>query len=814
MNSRLTYYNDVARAAEFVEDRIGRADVGVVLGSGLGAFTEELTNAKRLKYNEIPGFPMTTVAGHAGELIAGDINGKRILCFAGRVHAYEGHDMQKINLLCRLARHLGCRVFILTNSSGGCLEGMTPGSIMVIKDHIRLTNLDPLLDSCNDSRFGPRYHQHSYSDNIPLAADLDVHYGAYCWSPGPTYETHAEVRAGIKLGAGAFGMSTLPEALAASAAGMELFAMALCTNMAAGIIDEELLHADVTKVAKEAGPRFVRVLLTILADLDLAALPPTPALETCPDMSLPLTVQSPLTLAPFPELIHSSRMADSISSIVSNLSTAIFTYGKDSISSEMSGLKSLSLVHDLAEFSNVASSASGLTGVIHFGMLNGKSIAVVHSEFTEGFTDSESYFLMSALRICGVRTLLTMFGAINHSGIEQVLSLSDYVDRSRAVLPAIRSSQLCSTGSLVSLGGSVGTCMQFAGPSLPSPAEVAYAKAAGSTVSCITSMSPVECAIAMGCNVVALAISSAQLNPLNEGNGKAFDQGRSMLIDALSTNVVLDSQALTITAPDAGFTVRRPAAQEDLIESEKAGQFIKNLTKGTVVGVLASKDFASRIITDPGFTVDSTTPCKDVPFWSKYSESDALTDKWSLIVGHMLSSPENSVVLFQLDIEESSPECFALHNSTFAVRAMKFVSISKLYVMFSAKSTGAIPENSLCVLTDHVNLSGVNPLFGLNEDKWGARFPDMSRPYDRSLRERVVEVADSASISCLETVAAYSPKLFVGDATKSFASYLECGVLCSGGIPEVIVARHMAIPTCAVCSVGSVAPFNILDILA
>jgi purine-nucleoside phosphorylase len=277
--SNFQYYNELSAASHYVKHQLGTAHIGLVLGSGLSGFVDHFTSAKSIPFSAIPGMPRTTVSGHSGNVILGqlqDANGQpvNVLCFSGRVHSYEGWHTSKINFLARLAKMVGCKVFILTNSAGGCLKGMKPGSIMVIRDQIRATNTAVVQDLCEDPRFGPRYLQtkgifSDYLADLTRKASKDtgveIHEGTYCWTSGPTYETPSEVQAGIKIGAGAFGMSTVPEVLASVAVGMELFAISLATNLAAGLLHDELTHEDVTKVAREAGPNFEKLLLRVVS---------------------------------------------------------------------------------------------------------------------------------------------------------------------------------------------------------------------------------------------------------------------------------------------------------------------------------------------------------------------------------------------------------------------------------------------------------------------------------------------------------------------------------------------------------------------
>jgi len=263
-------------------------ECAIVLGSGLMDFVNNFDqnhHCKSVAYSDVPFMPGTNVPGHSGRLYFGCLpsaNGPPIpvLCFAGRVHAYEGWSSAEFNFIVRLAHGLGVRTLVLTNSAGGALEGMDEGDIMLIDDHIRMSGTNPLKDVMDDARFGPKHcvSARAYSASLRdlvrgCAARLNMRVlsGTYCWTSGPSYETPSEVQAGRILSVGgrggAFGMSTVPEVLAAYSLGMEVVAISLCTNLAAGLGDKELTHGDVKNVAEVAGPRFQKLLLDLFAHI-------------------------------------------------------------------------------------------------------------------------------------------------------------------------------------------------------------------------------------------------------------------------------------------------------------------------------------------------------------------------------------------------------------------------------------------------------------------------------------------------------------------------------------------------------------------
>ena len=257
-----SYLASVERAAFYIQSKFSGfdAETAIVLGSGLGPFADMAERISSLSYSDIPGFPVTTVIGHSGELIYSQIEGKRILLLSGRFHYYEGNDMSVCTYYVRVLSKLGIKNLILTNAAGGILDGMKPADLMVISDHISLFCESPLRGPNLDC-FGDRFIDQSYvydRERIDLlkktASELGIklHEGIYCYTKGPQYETPAEIRLIKALGGGAVGMSTVPEAIVASHCKMKITAISCITNLAAGISKTALNHEEVLQNAAKA----------------------------------------------------------------------------------------------------------------------------------------------------------------------------------------------------------------------------------------------------------------------------------------------------------------------------------------------------------------------------------------------------------------------------------------------------------------------------------------------------------------------------------------------------------------------------------
>lgn len=248
-------------------------EVGLILGSGLGVMADTLENPVVINYGDIPHFPVSTVAGHAGELVAGEIEGKKAVIMKGRFHLYEGYDVKKVTLPIRVMKELGVRTLIITNAAGGINESFEPGDLMLIRDHINFMFRNPLIGP-NDEALGVRFPDMSepYSGRLRELArkaaesqGLSLREGVYLGLLGPSYETPAEIRMMRTLGADAVGMSTVPEVIAARHAGLEVLGISCISNMAAGILDQPLSHAEVMETAERVRETFVKLVRGVLS---------------------------------------------------------------------------------------------------------------------------------------------------------------------------------------------------------------------------------------------------------------------------------------------------------------------------------------------------------------------------------------------------------------------------------------------------------------------------------------------------------------------------------------------------------------------
>jgi purine-nucleoside phosphorylase len=261
------------KAADFIRQKTSlRPRLALVLGSGLGAFADDLEDRVTIHYSVIPHFPVSQAEGHAGNLVIGKVAGVPVAVMQGRVHYYEGHSMLRVTFPMRVFCRLGIKGVLLTNAAGGISSQLTPGSLVVLTDHINLQGTNALMGA-NEERFGPRFPDMSEAyakDWRALARDegrkqgIKIYEGVYAAVPGPSYETPAEIRFLRTIGADVVGMSTVAEVVVARHCGMKVLAISVVTNMAAGILDQPINHAEVLEIGQRVRAQFASLLRLII----------------------------------------------------------------------------------------------------------------------------------------------------------------------------------------------------------------------------------------------------------------------------------------------------------------------------------------------------------------------------------------------------------------------------------------------------------------------------------------------------------------------------------------------------------------------
>ncbi|POR02006.1 purine-nucleoside phosphorylase [Alkalispirochaeta sphaeroplastigenens] len=270
----------IEEAADYIRSRIPREPrVGLILGSGLGVLGDDISGAVAIPYAEIPGFPLSTVEGHAGRLVVGTLGegprAKTVVIMQGRFHYYEGYPMEEVVFPVRVMKRLGVETLVVTNAAGGVEKSFSPGELMLITDHIKFFTDSPLRGP-NDDSFGPRFNDMStaYTPRLQKLArevardqGITLREGVYAFMAGPSFETPAEITMLRTLGASAVGMSTVPEVITAAHAGLEVLGISAISNMAAGILDQPLNHEEVMETGLRVRDRFIALIQSLVEAL-------------------------------------------------------------------------------------------------------------------------------------------------------------------------------------------------------------------------------------------------------------------------------------------------------------------------------------------------------------------------------------------------------------------------------------------------------------------------------------------------------------------------------------------------------------------
>ena len=266
----------IDNAVDFIKSKYKtKPSVGIVLGSGLGSFTAEINVEFEIAYGDIPHFPVSTVEGHSGKLIFGEVGGKKVVAMAGRFHYYEGYTTQEVVFPIRVLKFLGIETLLLSNAAGGTNTTFQVGDLMIIRDHISMLTLNPLLGK-NDESFGPRFPDMSepykkylmkIAKNIAAENNIEVKEGIYIGVTGPSFETRAEYKMLNMLGGDAVGMSTVQEVIAAVHLGLPVFAMSVITDIGIRKEENKITHEEVLKAAEDAQPKLTLIFKELIARL-------------------------------------------------------------------------------------------------------------------------------------------------------------------------------------------------------------------------------------------------------------------------------------------------------------------------------------------------------------------------------------------------------------------------------------------------------------------------------------------------------------------------------------------------------------------
>lgn len=270
-------YEYFKKSVDYIKKNIdGKVDIAIILGSALGSLAELIEDPVIIDYKDIPNFLVSTVENHAGKLIIGKLNGKRVVCMSGRFHYYEGYEFEELVIPIRVFHLLGVKTVVLTNASGGINENYKAGDIMIIKDHLKLSGASPLRGA-NIEEFGPRFVDVSdmytkelrdKAKDVAKKINLDIKEGVYIYAQGPQFETPSEIKVYRSFGADAVGMSTVTEAITAAHCNMKVLGLSMISNMAAGVLDQPITYEEVVEAGAKTAEIFKKLILEIVKVID------------------------------------------------------------------------------------------------------------------------------------------------------------------------------------------------------------------------------------------------------------------------------------------------------------------------------------------------------------------------------------------------------------------------------------------------------------------------------------------------------------------------------------------------------------------
>lgn len=270
-------YEYFKKSADYIKKNIdGKVDIAIILGSALGSLAELIEDPVIIDYKDIPNFLVSTVENHAGKLIIGKLNGKKVVCMSGRFHYYEGYEFEELVIPIRVFHLLGVKTVVLTNASGGINENYKAGDIMIIKDHLKFSGSSPLRGA-NIEEFGPRFVDVSdmytkelrdKAKDVAKKINLDIKEGVYIYAQGPQFETPGEIKVYRSFGADAVGMSTVTEAITAAHCNMKVLGLSMISNMAAGVLDQPITYEEVVEAGAKTAEIFKKLILEIVKAID------------------------------------------------------------------------------------------------------------------------------------------------------------------------------------------------------------------------------------------------------------------------------------------------------------------------------------------------------------------------------------------------------------------------------------------------------------------------------------------------------------------------------------------------------------------
>ncbi|KAL0237853.1 hypothetical protein GEMRC1_012327 [Eukaryota sp. GEM-RC1] len=833
-NEYFSYIENVANNIKHELDAPDGFFAALVLGSGLNQFAEDLKkkNASFVKYDKI-GMPPTGVEGHIGAVFASEFNGKKIMCFAGRFHAYEGYPGYTTCFLPRLAAMCGCRYYIATNAAGGSAEGMQAGDIMAITDHINATKLSGQSEVLGDPRFGTSLVSGSqiYSktlldladtivqevtseDGAKIFTDRKLFKGTYMWSGGPSYETFAEVRRGMAHGASAYGMSTVPEAIAAHAVGLEVFGLSLISNLAAGISPVPLAHAEVVEAANEASVR-VSAFMTAM----LEQLPEREGFKSCiHSVSFSDDVPIAVKRERQPGVAEIQQAAGNLGSSVDHAIFVSNVYGEvtDAVASHLLGkcnlissMKVVDLIGNMIPTLSY-SAAQCLLKIYNNGKNNFAILTFTkpsHESVLFGLESVEISLLTTILRLAGAETFV-QFGSVvnnNNSSASLVLAKDISLLSNHVPVPLAHPSYLRSVGfdpdfplsadlinpkEAVAGVGVVANVANMVAPVIPTSSEFNIAEQSDCNYVTVDDVSFVEVARNLGGKAAFICSNIGLFD--DAGIIPKYTEipliHRQAAFQAYKTIVRCVAEPIPPLEP----SLEVPRESKERLYNPHELCFDKTFVEPATQAANRIKEAAG--ISDDDVIIGLMSGPAVCPFKGVSVELD-----YDLHCCVCKVSEGKFIVSVHGDLNSNAGtpiKATGYITRVFAV--LKVIRTLVLLPVINSSSTDAM----FTLVSDHVNIWQDSALWGHNDDTWGARFPDMSDLYTLSLRQSLLaeikKCEDLSNVSLLEDGQLIFHFGTVSKAYLELVKYLNCSGVVSGRGMEVVSLRHCGLKLAAV----------------
>ena len=758
-------FSALEEIAQFIKSHLGEAKVSMVLGSGLGNFWQRLENRKLLPYSQIPYMSVPDVPGHSGTLYYGEVSGLAIYCWGGRPHLYEGFETYKTALIAHISAHLGCHTMLLTNGSGGGMRGMKAGCALVIRDHISnegFNTLDSYYHALyNEPNFAP---QEIYSEELSAIAKevgerekfLPIYEGTYFCCSGPTFETPYETRSYIALGGNTFGMSTIPEALAARSHGMKVLGMSLITNLASCLVEGEILHEDILKTSNLAANAIEMLFCKILEKI--AVLPPGPSFDTS---QIRLRSEASHSLLRRKRFVHLMpfQMWQAVSWLhelnrgCAPLQLA-FCCNSCSCQPQLTDRREV-LLTDLPFFP--AFSHAGKRGKLVLGSTDGTRVALVFCPTVEGLDPFEGVYLAQIFREVGVRHLHYRFQAEDLSAgqAEAPVYLQDYF----AFTSQCLANDLFTSRKpvrITALGDR--NVVAWAGPGYPSSAEKELSRRLGGHFVTIADMSILNAAGQVGLTHSASVLPKGSECCLQEMIAKVKDLPYAEKVAEVIVPLFLGPPLPVLVTDIQPFEVE--AAARSLAQP------------GSVkLTVISSSNVFSRLSAVLKWSIAKTLSFQDCP--------------------RCLHLTTSNVLILEGLPDFMQGEDHLRHS--IPMRISNILGTNPLLVLTDAVGAAEdVQVGSIVAVKDHCSLAGVNPLTGHNIPAWGTRFPDMSETYPEALIEKATAILAQHGLPLQSVFAAHigTARLRLGPAGAAAAAAIGSKVILRHGVQDAILSQH------------------------